>query len=147
LKFKNNLIILDSNFILLPFQFNLDYLNEFRTNLEGLIKIIIYQQVLNELEAKKIREPNSVKFQKLYDSGLLYLEKSKRNYDIVILDEIKAENETTDDFLLNKARELRSENNQLFLATNDSNLRKKARKHKINTIFLRQKRILAFDRS
>lgn len=146
MKFKNNIVILDSNFILLPFQFKLDYLNEIRTNLEGTIKIIIYQQILNELEAKKIREPNAVKFQKFYNSGLLYIEKSKINYNIVILDEIKEKNENTDEFLLKKAEQLQSKINNVFLATNDSDLRKKAKKNKINTIFLRQKKFLAFDR-
>jgi rRNA-processing protein FCF1 len=146
LKFKISYVILDSNFILLPFQFRVDYLNEIRTNLEGIIKIIIYQQILNELEAKKIREPNAVKFQQHYNSGLLYLEKAKINYDIVIIEETKEKNENTDEFLVKEAIKLKSENSNVFLATNDSNLRRKAKQNKINTIFLRQKKFLAFDR-
>jgi rRNA-processing protein FCF1 len=146
LKFKNNIVILDSNFILLPFQFKIDYINEIRTNLEGTVTFIIYQQILNELEAKKNREPNAVRFQKFYNSGLFYLEKAKQNYDIVIFDEIKEKNENTDDFLVKKAIQLKSGDITIFLATNDTNLRRKAKKNKINTIFLRQKKFLGFDR-
>ncbi len=143
---KHNLIILDSNFILLPFQFKVDYLNEIRLNLEGEVEFIIFKQILNELEAKQAREPNATKFQRELKSGLSYLEKNRNKFDITFLDETKKAIETTDEFLLRKAIELKVENNLIFLATNDSILRKKARDFGLKTIFLRQKKYLSFER-
>jgi len=146
LRSKHNLIILDSNFILLPFQFKVDYLNEIRLNLEGEVEFIIFKQILNELEAKQVREPNATKFQREFKSGLSYLEKNRNKYDITFLDETKKAIETTDDFLLRKAIELKIENQLIFLATNDSILRKKAGEFGLNSIFLRQKKYLSFER-
>lgn len=143
---KHNLIILDSNFILLPYQFKVDYLNEIRLNLEREVEFIIFKQILNELEAKQVREPNATTFQREFKSGLSYLEKNRNKYDITFLDETKKAIETTDDFLLRKAIELKIKNQLIFLATNDSILRKKAREFGLNTIFLRQKKYLSFER-
>lgn len=143
---KHNLIVLDSNFILLPFQFKVDYLNEIRLNLEGEVEFIIFKQILNELEAKQVREPNATKFQREFKSGLSYLEKNRNKYDITFLDETKKAIETTDDFLLRKAIELKIENQLIFLATNDSILRKKAGEFGLNSIFLRQKKYLSFEK-
>ena len=147
MKSNINLIVIDSNFILLPFQFKIDYLNEIRNNLEGNLKFVIFQQILYELEAKKKREPKSTKFIRLLNSGLLYLEKNKGKYEIDLVDDIKQENETTDDYLLRKATKLREEFQTVFLATNDSELRRKARLSSINTIFLRQKKYLSIERT
>ena len=84
MKSAQNLIVVDSNFILLPFQFKIDYLHEIRELLEGELKFIIFQQVLNELEAKKRREAKSTKFRRLFEAGLLYLEKKKATHVNVI---------------------------------------------------------------
>jgi rRNA-processing protein FCF1 len=147
LKSNTILIIIDSNFILLPFQFKIDYLNEIRSNLEGKLKFIIYQQVLNELEAKRKRETRSTKFKRLLRSGLMYLEKNKENFEIDYIDDIKEENETTDEFLFRKTNELKDKFQTVFLATNDSELRRRARLANINTIFLRQKKFLYIERA
>lgn len=139
------LVVIDSNFILLPFQFKVDYLNEIRGHVEGRLKFIVFQQILDELEAKKKREPNATKFDRLLNSGLSYLEKNKENYTIDFIDSVKTKDETTDDFLLRKSIELKAESNTVFLATNDSNLRDKSRELGINIIFLRQKKYLSFE--
>ncbi|MFX1376032.1 MAG: PIN domain-containing protein [Promethearchaeota archaeon] len=141
-----NIIVIDGNFVLLPFQFKIDYLNEIRIKLEGNVKFIVFRQVLDELEAKRKRELKSTKFPRLLDSGLLYLEKNKVNYDILFLDDIKEKSETTDAFLLKKSLKLKNEGYLIFLATNDSELRRKARLSKINTIFLRQKKYVSIER-
>ncbi|GAF99892.1 unnamed protein product, partial [marine sediment metagenome] len=118
-----NLIVIDSNFILLPFQFKIDYLNEIRDNLDGNLKFVIFQQILNELEAKKKREPKSTKFIRLLNSGLLYLENNKNKYNFDFVNDIKQEEETTDDYLIRKITELKDKYPTVFLATNDSELR------------------------
>lgn len=142
-----NLIVIDSNFILLPFQFKLDYLNEIRVKLEGKLKFIIFRQILKELDAKRKREPKATKFRKQLKSGLLYLEKNQTDFNIEYIEEVKDNLETTDDFLLRKLITLKNEGKQVFLATNDSELRKRARKLDINTIFLRQKKYLSIERA
>jgi rRNA-processing protein FCF1 len=141
------LVVIDSNFVLLPFQFKIDYLNEIRSHVEGQLKFIIFQQILNELYAKRKREPKATKFSRLLNSGLSYLEKNKANYTIDFIDVVKMKNETTDDFLLRKSIELKIEANTVFLATNDSKLREKSRELGISIIFLRQKKYLSFERA
>ena len=142
----SDIVIIDSNFVLLPFQFKIDYLNEIRVNLEGKLKFIFFRQILNELEAKRKREPKATKFHRQLKSGLLYLEKNKTNFNIEYIEEIKDKFETTDDFLLRKLINLKEESRNIFLATNDSELRKKAKRLKISTIFLRQKKFLSIER-
>ena len=143
----SNIVIIDSNFVLLPYQFKVDYLTEIRLLLQGELKFIIFQQVLNELEAKKRREVKSTKFGRLLNAGLSYLEKKKNNFNIKFSENIKQENETTDDFLLRRGCDLKNESRYVFLATNDSDLRRRARKLGLNTIFLRQKRYLSVERT
>jgi len=140
-----NLIVVDANFVLLPFQFKIDYLSEITTNLEGKTIFIIFKQVLDELEAKKLREPNATKFHMNLKSGLLYLENNNDKFNIIYKQNIKSKEETTDNFLLKTCQELKEKNKKVYLASNDAELRRKARKIGFNTIFLRQKKYLSFD--
>ena len=140
-----NLIVIDANFILLPFQFKIDYLYEIDASLEGKTIFIVYKQILDELEAKKIREPEARKFHMNFKAGLLYLEKNNEKYNIDYKQNIKLKDETTDNFLLKSCMELKSISKRVFLATNDAELRRKANKMEVSTIFLRQKKYLSFD--
>lgn len=140
-----NLIVVDANFVLLPFQFKIDYLYEITASLEGKTIFIVYKQIRNELEAKKLREPNATKFHMNLKSGLLYLEKNNDKFNILYRQSIKSKEETTDDFLLKTCQELKGKNKKVYLASNDAELRRKARKTGISTIFLRQKKYLSFD--
>ncbi|MCK4778623.1 MAG: hypothetical protein KAT57_00485 [Candidatus Lokiarchaeota archaeon] len=147
MKSKNSVVVIDSNFILLPFQFKIDYFNEVRLKIEGKLKFIIFQQILNELDAKKRRESKATKFASFLESGLLYLERNKEKYDIEIMEDIKNDNETTDDFILRLSVKLKNVGQTVYLATNDSELRKKAKRIRIGIIFLRQKKYLSFERA
>jgi len=142
-----NLIVIDSNFILLPFQFKIDYFDEIRVNIEGKLRFIIFQQILDELESKRKKEPETSNFTRFFESGLLYLEKNEEKYNIQLLEDVKKKNETTDDFLLRMIKNLKKENINVYLATNDSELRKKAKDIKVNTIFLRQEKYLSIERA
>ncbi len=142
---KKSIIVIDSNFILLPFQFKIDYFDEIRFNIEGEIRFIIYQQIFDELEAKRKKQQKTAKFIKFLESGLIYLEKNKERYNIDILEDIKNENETTDDFLIRMLKDLKKENQNIYIATNDSDLRRKAKIIKINSIFMRQKKYISID--
>ena len=137
-----NRIILDSNFILLPFQFKIDYLKDIRENMAGKTSFIVYQQILDELKAKEKRFPNRTSFKKNLDAGLNYLNHNKNLYDIQFDESRKLEHETSDDFLIRKCISLKSEDYRVFLATNDKELRKRAVNHKIFTICMRQKKFI-----
>jgi len=140
-----NLIVVDANFVLLPFQFKIDYLYEITASLEGKTFFIVFKQILDELKAKKLREPNATKFHMNLKSGLLYLEKNNDKFNILYRQSIKSKEETTDDFLLKSCQELKGKNKKVYLASNDAELRRKARKTGISTIFLRQKKYLSYD--
>ncbi|MHA1459296.1 MAG: PIN domain-containing protein [Promethearchaeota archaeon] len=140
-----NLIVIDANFILLPFQFKIDYLYDIDSNLEGRTIFILFKQILDELEAKRLREPNATKFIMNLKSGLLYLEKNKIKYNFVYNLLTKSIGETTDDFLVRNCQELKGKEKKVYLASNDADLRRRTRKIGVRTIFLRQKQFLSFD--
>ena len=140
-----NLIVIDANFVLLPFQFKIDYLHDIDINLEGRTVFILFKQILDELEAKKLREPNATKFIMNFKSGLSYLKVNDANYNIIYDHLTKSNEETTDDFLIRKCKDLKEKEKRVYLASNDAELRRKARNIEVSTIFLRQKKFLAFD--
>lgn len=142
-----NVVVLDSNFILLPYQFKIDYLNDIYLNLEGKTRFYIFKQSLDEIEAKIRREPKTRKLKRQYKGGMKYLDKNEKIYPIYFINEIKSKNETTDEFLLKWCIEFKQEYKKVYLATNDSELRKKAKNSNVNIIFLRQKKYLVIERS
>lgn len=144
---KINIIIIDSNFILLPFQFKIDYLNDIYLILEGKTRFYVFKQILDELNAKIIRETKARKFNRQLKGGMNYLEKNEKVYPIYFIDEIKNDNETTDEFLLRWCIKFKKEYKNVYLATNDSELRKKAKISNVNVIFLRQMKYLSIERS
>ena len=142
-----NVVVIDANFILLPYQFKIDYLNDIYLSLEGRTRFYIFKQVLNELRAKENRELKARKFHRMLKSGMSYLEKYEKSYPIYFIDDLKNQAETTDDFLLKWCIKFKKEYRHVFLATNDSKLRKKAKNSNINLIFLRQKKFISIERS
>ena len=140
-----NLIVIDANFVLLPYQFKIDYLYDIDSSLEGRTVFILFKQILDELEAKKVREPNATKFIMNLKSGLSYLESNNEKYSVIYNHLTKSQSETTDDFLVRNCQELKGKEKKVYLASNDRDLRRKVRKIGVSTIFLRQKKFLSFD--
>lgn len=140
-------VIIDANFILLPFQFKIHYLEEIEQKLQRKVKFVVFKQVIDELEAKAKREKNSSKFSLLLNSSLSYLDKYKEIFSILQDPSIKALDETSDSFLLRKCLELKNEDLLVYLATNDKELKNKAKQFKINIIFMRQKKIISVERA
>jgi len=138
-------IIIDANFILIPVQFKIDYLEDINFDLEGKKVFIIFQQVLNELKAKKKRDSKASKFELQLKAGLAYLDKKKDAYCIKWDATVKNQEETTDNFLLRKAIEFKSHYKAVYIASNDADLRRKAKKSNIYSIFLRQRKYLSYD--
>ena len=135
-----NLVVIDTNFIFLPYQFKVDYIDEIYLKLEGRSRFYIFKQSLDEINAKILREPKGRKLHRLFKSGMRYLEKNEKIYPIYFIDEIKNADETTDDFLLRWCISFKKDFKNVFLATNDSELRKRAKNSNINVIYLRQKK-------
>ncbi|MFX1443406.1 MAG: PIN domain-containing protein [Promethearchaeota archaeon] len=144
-KKEDNVVVFDSNFILLPFQFKIDYLSDIYLHLEGRTRFYIFKQSLDEIEAKIRREPKTRKLKRQYKGAMAYLDKNERIYPIYFIDEIKDEKETTDDFLLKWCIRFKNDYKKVFLATNDAQFRKKAKNSHLNLIFLRQKKYLVIE--
>lgn len=143
---KEKVIILDANFVLLPGQFQIDYLDEIERKLGSSSKFIVYQQTLDELDAKRKRILNSTKFRGNLNVGKRYLNMNQGRNHIEFRDEIKTSQETTDDFIIRKCIELKEHNKKVYLATNDRELRKRAKIGGVYVIFLRQKSYLTIER-
>lgn len=138
-------MVIDSNFILLPFQYKINYLEEITFLLEGTTKFIFYQQIFDELNSKKKRVKKSRKFKLQMEAGLRYLDEMKAKYLVELKEERKEDDETTDDFILRKLKELKESSSWVFLASNDKMLRQQAREAEVSLIFLRQEKRLLVE--
>ena len=140
-----NVVVFDSNFILLPYQFKIDYLSDIYLELEGRTRFYVFKQSLDEIEAKIRRDPKTRKLKRQFKGSMSYLDKHEKIYPIYFINEVKDENETTDDFLLKWCIRFKKEFKKVFLATNDAALRRRAKKSNVNLIFLRQKKYLVIE--
>ncbi len=140
-----NVVIFDSNFILLPYQFKIDYLSDIYLKLEGRTRFYVFKQSLDEIEAKIKRDPKTRKLKRQFKGSMSYLDKNEKIYPIYFINEVKDANETTDDFLLKWCISFKKEFKKVFLATNDAALRRRAKKSNVNLIFLRQKKYLVIE--
>jgi len=124
-------IILDSNFLLVPFQFRIDIFEELN-NLLGKAEPIVLSTTIEEL--KKMEKKSSTKSRMQFSAALKLAEKCE------ILEVKKKPSENYDDVILRIASDLR-----IPVATNDSELRKRLRKAGLATIYLRQKARLVVE--
>jgi len=137
-----NIVVIDANFLFLPIQFKIDFLSEINYILVGKNYFLIYKQIFDELESKKKRLHEISKFGRELNFAKMYLESNKNNYNLVYINKIKQSSETTDRFLLDECLRLKKKNPNIFLATNDSQLRKEVSKANISNVYLRQKKYL-----
>ena len=124
-------VILDSNFLLVPFQFRLDIFEELN-NLLGKAEPIILSTTMEEL--KKMAEKKTAKRRMQFSAALKLAERCK------ILEVKKQASESYDDAILRIASKLK-----IPVATNDAELRKRLRKAGLATIYLRQKARLTVE--
>lgn len=137
-----NIIIIDANFLFLPIQFKIDFLNEISYILIGKNFFLIYKQIFDELESKRKRLNEISKFGRELNFAHIYLESNKHKYNLVYINKIKQRSETTDQYLLSECVRLKKKHPNTYIATNDSQLRKEASKADIRNIYLRQKKYL-----
>ncbi len=116
-------VILDSNFLMVPFQFGIDIFQELKRILDVRYEVIVPKCVIEELERlskKKAKAKAALQLAK----GLQLIECSGNDVD---------------DFLYKIASKT------VIICTNDKNLKEKIRKKGSPVIYLRQKKYLDID--
>lgn len=122
-------VVIDTNFFMVPFQFNVDIIDELEKALPSY-KLTTPIFVINEL--KGLKRNNKGKIRLNADLAL----KLANSSNIEIKDISLENNETVDDALLRVSE---------VLATNDIELKKRAIKKGITVAYLRQKKYIAID--
>ena len=122
-------VVIDTNFFMVPFQFNVDIITELE-NLLPSYKLTTPSFVINEL--KGLKNNNKGKTRSNANLALKLANSSK----VEIKDISLLENETVDDALLRVSE---------VLATNDIELKNRAKDKGITVAYLRQKRYIAVE--
>ena len=122
-------VVIDTNFFMVPFQFNVDVITELENTLPSY-KLTTPSFVINEL--KGLKRNNKGKIRLNANLALKLANSSK----VEIKDISLLENETVDDALLRVSE---------VLATNDIELKNRAKEKGITVAYLRQKRYIAVD--
>ena len=122
-------VVIDTNFFMVPFQFNVDIITELE-NLLPSYKLTTPSFVINEL--KGLKNNNKGKTRLNANLALKLANSSK----IEIKDISLLENETVDDALLRVSE---------VLATNDIELKNRAKDKGITVAYLRQKKYIAVE--
>ena len=122
-------VVIDTNFFMVPFQFNVDIITELEKILPSY-KLTTPSFVINEL--KGLKKNNKGKIRLNANLALKLANSSK----VEIKDISLFENETVDDALLRVSE---------VLATNDIELKNRAKDKGITVAYLRQKRYIAVE--
>ncbi len=149
---KQIFIFLDANFLLVPAQLKLDIYSEFDRLVPQPHTLVILEAILRELEVKAARLGPQSTFSREFRLARQILE--GHEHQVIHSESIPqlTENLTVDDFLLREvqdfiplSQESADSQFQVYIATNDKVLRRKARFMGIPVIYIRQKRFLAVD--
>ena len=122
-------VVIDTNFFMVPFQFNVDVITELEKSLPSY-KLTTPSFVINEL--KGLKKNNKGKIRLNANLALKLANSSK----VEIKDISLLENETVDDALLRVSE---------VLATNDIELKNRAKDKGITVAYLRQKKYIAVE--
>ena len=122
-------VVIDTNFFMVPFQFNVDVIDELEKLLPSY-NLTTPSFVINEL--KGLKNNNKGKTRLNANLALKLANSSK----VEIKDISLLENETVDDALLRVSE---------VLATNDIELKKRAKDRGITVAYLRQKKYIAIE--
>ena len=122
-------VVIDTNFFMVPFQFNVDVIDELEKLLPSY-NLTTPSFVINELKGLKNNNKGKTR---LYANLALKLANSSK---VEIKDISLLENETVDDALLRVSE---------VLATNDIELKNRAKNKGITIVYLRQKKYIAVE--
>jgi len=125
-------VILDSNFLFLPSQFQIDIFEELKGLLNRKFEPVVLSPTYEELQ--KLAERRSPKLRR---QALLALSLAKR---CRIVDVERRPNETNDDVIARVARDWGCP-----VATNDRTLKRRLRDMKVAVIYMRQKSRLEME--
>ncbi len=123
--------VVDTNFLMMMFQLNIDVVEELKSLLPSYYDLIVPSVVINELTVLKGKSKGK---DKLAASVALQITKKEP----FVIDEID-KTDHVDNLLLNYCKD------EDVLCTNDKNLHNRARKRGITVIYLRQHRFLEVD--
>lgn len=126
-------MLLDSNFLLIPFQFKVDIYSEIQNLLQGQVEFLVLKPVYEEMNV--LSNEGSPKLRGIASSALNLCRDKCR-----ILQFESMEGETVDEMLMKTAQSL-----ECLVATNDRDLRLKLRKKGIPVVYLRQRAFLKLD--
>ena len=122
-------VVIDTNFFMVPFQFNVDIITELE-NLLPSYKLTTPTFVINELKGLKRNSKGKIRLNA--NLALKLVNSSK----VEIKDISLLENETVDDALIRISK---------VLATDDADLKNRAKEKGITIVYLRQKNYIAVD--
>ena len=122
-------VVIDTNFFMVPFQFNVDIITELENKLPSYT-LTTPSFVINELKGLKNNNKGKVR---LNANLALKLANSSK---VEIKDISLLENETVDDALLRVSE---------VLATNDIDLKNRAKNKGITIVYLRQKKYIVVE--
>ncbi|MBD3230864.1 MAG: hypothetical protein GF329_21985 [Candidatus Lokiarchaeota archaeon] len=120
-------ILLDTNFLLVPFQFKINLKTKFDELLDRKYNLILLNAVYDEL--KRISKKARGKRKQEIRAALKYYKEKEKSTIIS-----KRNNETVDDLLLRIAKD-----KNYIVATNDKSLKRRLKKNDCNFIYLRQR--------
>ncbi len=140
LPYLKMLVLLDANFMLLPFQFSIDIYTLLPSIIHEPILIGTIKPVIDEIQKKMDMEPLGSTFRKHAKAGLdLFHTKSK-----VVIEYPRNSGDSVDDTILKYSLEEKSKGNSLAVATNDKKLRNSLLKHNIHVVFMKSKKTLEY---
>jgi rRNA-processing protein FCF1 len=128
----DRVVILDTNFLFVPFRFGIDIFEEFRRLIGGPVHCIVITPSINELELLREGAKPSLVKEINFAIGLI----SRCD----VFEESLEPGETVDNSIIRVASKA-----NYTVATNDTELRKRLREVGVPVFYLRQKRYLELD--
>ncbi|UYP47337.1 hypothetical protein NEF87_003622 [Candidatus Lokiarchaeum ossiferum] len=131
-------LFLDANFILIPAQFKVDIYSEFERLIPKPWEIILVSAIFSEIEYKITRFSQKTKLKRQYLMARQLL--TRQSYRLIKKE--RTSDQIVDDLLLEVALEFQELGGEVYLCTNDKELREKCHQQEIKTVFLRQEKFL-----
>ena len=139
---SNSQIFLDANFILTPSTLKVDIYKQLSVNFPKSYELVVLSATFTELEDKIRKYPRKTKLKQEYQLCRAILE--HQSYTLIHC-EREHPGILVDDLLLEFALKSSKQGKNVYIATNDKELRRKCRNNKIKVIFVRQNKFLEIE--
>ena len=134
-------LFLDANFLLIPPQFQVDIYSEFERLIPKPWKIVMISAIFTELERKIAQFPTKTKLKREYSMARQLLD--RQEYQLIV--KKRSTNQIVDDLLLETALDFKKQGGDIYLCTNDKELREKCNRNSMTAVYLRQRKFLDID--